>query len=231
MSKRKDRPEQNSRANTIAEPKPLALTKTKSKTREYAESLVIAAIIALIVRSLFIQAFKIPSGSMEPTLLVGDHLLVNRLSYVMKVPFTDIVLLNLGKPERGDVVVFRYPEDPKLDFIKRVIGIEGDTVEIRDKLVYINGKRAEDRHAFFRDSVIRSLHDPSKDNYGPILVPKDSYFVMGDNRDNSRDSRFWGFVNRDHLVGRALILYFSWNRIADNPFQYVRWTRIGRIIR
>jgi signal peptidase I len=207
------------------------MEKTKSKTREYVESLVIAALIAFFVRSFFIQAFKIPSSSMEPTLLIGDHLLVNRLSYVMKVPFTDLVFLNLGNPGRGDVIVFRYPIDRSKDFIKRVIGLPGDTLEIRDKVVYVNGKRYDDSHAYFQDqSIVPGFMSP-KDNLGPIEVPRNSYFVMGDNRDRSLDSRFWGFVKKDNLIGKALILYFSWNGRADNPLAYVRWTRIGRLIR
>jgi signal peptidase I len=205
--------------------------KIKSKWREYGESLLIAAIIALIVRSFFLQAFKIPSSSMEPTLLIGDHLLVNRMSYVAKVPFTDIVLFNLGSPERGDVVVFRYPIERDKDFIKRVIATEGETVEIRDKVIFINGKRIDDPWGFFLDTNIMPRHIAPKDNFGPIKVPKDSLFVMGDNRDRSLDSRFWLFVKKDDLVGKALILYFSWDRNANNPVDYIRWTRFGKLIR
>ncbi len=203
----------------------------KSKTREYIESLIIAAIIAFFVRGFFIQAFKIPSSSMEPTLLIGDHLLVNRLSYVVKVPFTDIVFLNLGEPERGDVIVFRYPLDKDKDFIKRVIAKGGDILEIKDKQVYINGKKVEDRHAHFSDNTIIPGYASPKDNLGPIVVPKGSFFVMGDNRDRSLDSRFWGFVEREHLVGKALILYFSWNNKPQGVLDYIRWNRIGRLIR
>jgi signal peptidase I len=205
--------------------------KTKSKWREYGESLLIAAIIAIIVRSFFLQAFKIPSSSMEPTLLIGDHLLVNRLSYVVKVPFTDIVLLNLGSPARGDVVVFRYPMERDKDFIKRVIATEGETVEIRDKVIFINGKRIDDPWGSFLDTTIVPRHVMPKDNFGPVKVPKDSIFVMGDNRDRSLDSRFWLYVKRDDLVGKALILYFSWDRNASNPIDYIRWSRFGRLIR
>lgn len=205
--------------------------KIKSKWREYGESLLIAAIIALIVRSFFLQAFKIPSSSMEPTLLIGDHLLVNRMSYVAKVPFSDIVLFNLGSPERGDVVVFRYPIERDKDFIKRVIATEGETVEIRDKVIFINGKRIDDPWGFFLDTNIMPRHIAPKDNFGPVKVPKDSLFVMGDNRDRSLDSRFWLFVKKDDLVGKALILYFSWDRNANNPVDYIRWTRFGKLIR
>ncbi|MCX7966694.1 MAG: signal peptidase I [Syntrophorhabdaceae bacterium] len=207
------------------------MNKKKSKVREYIESLIIAAIIAFFVRSFFIQAFKIPSSSMEPTLLVGDHLLVNRLSYVVKIPFTDIIILNLGEPERGDVIVFRYPLDKSKDFIKRVIAKGGDTVEIRDKKVYVNGKSIEDKWAYFADDFVLPAHVSPKDNLGPIIVPKGAFFVMGDNRDRSLDSRFWGFVQREHLVGRALILYFSWNNKPEGILDYIRWKRIGRLIR
>jgi signal peptidase I len=207
------------------------MEKRKSKSREYFESLIIAAIIAFFVRSFFIQAFKIPSGSMEPTLLIGDHLLVNRLSYVVKVPFTDIVLLNLGSPKRGDVIVFRYPMDRSKDFIKRVIATEGETVEIRNKVIYVNGKKIDDPWGVYLDTDIVPKFLSPKDNLGPIKVPKDCMFAMGDNRDRSLDSRFWGFVKRDDLVGRALVLYFSWNGRANNPISYVRWERLGRLIR
>jgi len=203
----------------------------KSKTREYAESLVIAAVIAFLVRGFVVQAFRIPSGSMEPTLLVGDHLLVNRMSYVMKVPFTDIVILNLGSPKKGDVIVFRYPADRTKDFIKRIIAEGGDTVRVRDKALYINGQKVSDPHAHFVEgSVVPALLSP-RDNFGPVTVPKDQFFVMGDNRDRSLDSRFWGFVKRDDLVGRALILYFSLDTGSDDILHYVRWERIGQPIR
>jgi len=168
---------------------------------------------------------------MEPTLLVGDHLLVNRLSYEMKLPFTDIVLLDLGSPKRGDVVVFTYPEDRSKDFIKRVIGIGGDTVQIRNKVVYVNGEPIKDSHAFFQDKAIVPGTFSPRDNFGPVTVPKDSYFVMGDNRDRSYDSRFWGFVKKNYLIGRALVLYFSLNGRPDYLLHVVRWERIGEVIR
>ncbi len=203
----------------------------KSKLREYVESLLIAALIAFVVRGFVIQAFRIPSGSMEPTLLIGDHLLVSRLSYVMKIPFTDIVLLHLGTPRRGDIIVFRYPEDRTKDFIKRVIGKEGDVIEIRNKVIYLNGQKMRDPHAHFaEDRIIPGAYAP-RDSFGPITVPKDSYFVMGDNRDRSLDSRFWGFVKTEDLVGRALIIYFSLDSVPEDVLHYVRWNRIGGLIR
>jgi signal peptidase I len=216
---------------TMVKPVVVAQAAVKSKWREYAESLIIAALIAFLVRSFVVQAFKIPSSSMEPTLLVGDHLLVNRLSYLVKVPFSDIVLLHIKGPSRGDVVVFRYPEDRTKDFIKRVIAKEGDVVEIKDKVVYVNGQRADYPQAVFAEATIIPGSYSPRDNLGPVTVPKDSYFVMGDNRDRSLDSRFWGFVQYDDFVGRALIIYFSWNGNSPDFFHYIRWTRIGHLIR
>ncbi len=234
--KKPEKPEKQNKPDnpgSAASTKAAAATQTavKSKWREYAESLIIAALIAFLVRSFVVQAFKIPSSSMEPTLLIGDHLLVNRLSYVIKVPFTDIVILHIKGPDRGDVVVFRYPEDRTKDFIKRVIAKEGDVVEIKDKVVFVNGKRVDYKQAVFAEaSVIPGYFSP-RDNLGPVTVPKESYFVMGDNRDRSLDSRFWGFVKYDDFVGRALIIYFSWNATATDPLHYIRWSRIGSLIR
>ncbi len=206
----------------------------KSKTREYIESILIAALIALVVRSFVIQAYKIPSGSMEPTLLVGDHLLVNRMSYVVKMPFVDNVLFTTGKPKRGDIIVFRYPEDPTKDYIKRVMATEDEVLEIRNKAIFINGKKIADNWGHFKADSSASrgfLPFVDKDNIPPIKIPKDSYFVMGDNRDNSLDSRYWGFVEKRHLVGKALIIYFSWNGNSMNVLEYVRWSRIGWLIK
>ncbi len=205
----------------------------KTRTREYIESILIAALIALLVRSFVIQAYKIPSGSMEPTLLVGDHLLVNRMSYVVKMPFVDNVLFTTGKPKRGDIIVFRYPEDPTKDYIKRVIATGGETVEIRNKAIFIDGKKIKDPWGHFRPEPASRGFLPfiDKDNIPPVKVPQDSYFVMGDNRDNSLDSRYWGFVEKRHLVGKALIIYFSWDSGAMNALQYVRWSRIGWLIK
>ncbi len=209
------------------------MDRKKSKTREYIESIIVAALIALVVRSFVIQAYKIPSGSMEPTLLVGDHLLVNRMSYVVKMPFTDSVLLTTGKPQRGDIIVFRYPEDPSKDYIKRVIATGGEKVEIRNKVIYINGKRLQDPWGHFRPDPGARSFTPfvDKDNVPPVVVPKDNYFVMGDNRDNSLDSRYWGYVDKKHLVGKALIIYFSWDNNAMSALNYIRWSRIGWLIK
>ncbi len=200
-----------------------------NQIKEYGKSLFIAVLIAFLVRSFVVEAFTIPSGSMEPTLMVGDYLLVSRLSYAVKVPLTDIVLFNLGQPKPGDTVVFRYPQDHSKDFIKRVVAKGGDTVEIRDKLVYVNGQKMSYPGAQYTSNVdIPSIFSP-RDNFGPVTVPPDSYFVMGDNRDNSYDSRFWGFVKRDELVGKAEVLYFSYDRNAD-LLHRIRWERLGRLI-
>jgi signal peptidase I len=200
--------------------------------REYLEAIIWAVVLALIIRTWGVQAFKIPSGSMKPTLLIGDHLLVSKSSYGIKLPFSDSVLIPLGDPERGDIVVFRFPEDPSKDFIKRIIGLPGDKVEVRNKEVYINGKRLKDPWAHYTDRVILSRNSGQpRDFFGPMEVPPDKYFVMGDNRDESYDSRFWfgnkgGFVPREDILGKAFIIYWAWE---DNTFG-VRLGRIGDLI-
>ena len=207
------------------------MEKKKGKVREYIEAIIIAVVIAFFVRSFFIQAFKIPSGSMEPTLLVGDHLLVNRLSYVAKVPFSDTVMFEFGEPKRGDVIVFRWPKDRSKDFIKRVIAIPGDRLEIKGKEIFINGSKINDPWGHFIDKKYSFQSLLIRENLGPVVIPKDSYFVLGDNRDNSQDSRYWGFVEKSDLVGKALIIYFSWNSKAENPLNLIRWQRIGGLIK
>lgn len=199
----------------------------KSTVREYAETLVIAILLALAIRTFVIQAFKIPSGSMIPTLKIGDHILVNKFIYGVKIPYFDAVLIPFSRPDRGDIIVFKYPKDESKDFIKRVIGLPGDTVEIRDKQVYINGKEQEESYAIFRDEEGGHGGIPrDRDNYGPVSVPLDSYFVMGDNRDHSLDSRFWGFVHFGKIKGKAFVIYWSW----DHDDRWVRWGRIGMLI-
>ena len=190
--------------------------------KEYIEAIAIAILLALFIRSFVVQAFKIPSGSMLQTLQIGDQLLVTRFSYDIKVPFTDISIVRTGEPESGDIVVFRYPEDPSLDFIKRVAGVPGDVLEMRNKVLYRNGEAVEEPYVQHVDPV----NIPVRDNWGPITVPEDKYFALGDNRENSRDSRYWGFVDRDALVGEALVIYWSW----DKDFK-PRWGRIGTILR
>jgi len=204
----------------------------KSSLRETIEAIVVAFAIALVIRTFVIQAFKIPSGSMIPTLQIGDHLLVNKflLGTPVDVPFTNMHLFRmpgLRKPQRGDIIVFKYPEDPTRDFIKRVIGVEGDTIESRDKTLYVNGRKLVEPYVQHVDSMIKPAGMDSRDNFGPVSVPKDSVFAMGDNRDQSYDSRFWGFVDLSKIKGKAIIIYWSW----DSDSTWVRFKRIGRLIR
>lgn len=194
----------------------------KVLTREYAEAIIIAFVLAMLIRTFVIQAFKIPSGSMKPNLLVGDHILVNKFIYGIKNPFTGSTLIPIKKPERGGVVVFLYPLDRDKDFIKRVIGIEGDRVQVINKRVYVNGQMLSDDGVQHTDPVLVE----SRDNFGPVTVPKDSLFVMGDNRDQSYDGRFWGFVDLKEVKGKAFIIYWSW----DKENFGVRFRRIGKII-
>lgn len=198
----------------------------KNVFREYGEAILIAFILALFIRTFIVQAFKIPSGSMKPTLLVGDHILVNKFLYGVKIPFTDITLVPVKKPKRGDIVVFKFPEDPKKDFIKRVIAVSGDTVQIRNKEVYINDKPIDDPYGIHIDPHIIPGKLRPRDNLDPVSVPPDSLFVMGDNRDHSYDSRFWGFVKLSSVKGKAFIIYWSW----DKENLGVRWRRLGRLM-
>jgi signal peptidase I len=202
-------------------------TRTRSQFREYAEAIIIAVLLALFIRTFIVQAFKIPSGSMIETLQIGDHILVNKFLYGVKIPFTDLELFPIRKPHRLDIIVFKYPEDESKDFIKRVIGEPGDVVEVRDKTVYVNHQALVEPYVIHRDAMVLPAGAQSpRDNLGPLTVPPDSYFVMGDNRDQSLDSRFWGFVKREKIRGKAFMIYWSW----DGPHTWVRWNRIGRLI-
>ena len=184
--------------------------KKKSVFREYAEAAIIAILLALFIRTFVVQAFKIPSGSMKPTLLVGDHILVNKFLYGIKIPFTDKTLIPISEPKRGDVIVFIYPVDPEKDFIKRVIGLPGDKVEISGEKVFINGKQYDDEHGFYSKIGVSTAQIGKGSHFGPVIVPKDHLFVMGDNRNHSYDSRFWGFVPLSSVKGKAFIIYWSW---------------------
>ena len=177
----------------------------KSAFREYAEAAAIAILLALFIRAFVVQAFKIPSGSMEPTLLVGDHILVNKFLYGVKLPYLQTTLIPISTPARGDIIVFIYPEDKSKDFIKRVIGIPGDRVQMQDKEILINGKPFDDKYGVYDERA-----GSTSRSFGPVVVPKDHYFVMGDNRDHSMDSRYWGFVPSDAVKGKAFIIYWSW---------------------
>jgi signal peptidase I len=212
----------------------LQTKKKKSTFREYAEAIIIALVLALFIRTFIVQAFKIPSGSMLPTLQIGDHILVNKFLYGIKVPFSGTVLIPIKDPMPNDIVVFKFPRDPKLDYIKRVIAVAGDTVEMRDKKVYINGKPFDDKHGVYSDPRILPASASPRDNFGPVTVPKDHIFVMGDNRDNSFDGRFWGFVDLKAVRGKAFIIYWSWDvqkpLFSVDRFTSVRWGRIGDIL-
>ncbi len=201
----------------MTDPAPAPATFKKSVAREYLESIVVAVILALFIRTFAIQAFKIPTGSMEPNLLIGDHLLVNKLVYSPSLGPLETALMGKRPIERGHVVVFKFPEDPTRDFIKRVIGLPGETVEIRDKTVFIDGRPLKEPYAHFIEQPLRP-DDPEyglrtesiRDNWGPQVVPAGQLLVLGDNRDNSRDSRFWGFLPEDQVKGRALLVYWSY---------------------
>lgn len=194
----------------------------KSVVREYLESLVVALILALFIRTFVVQAFKIPTGSMEQNLLIGDHLLVNKVIYSPSAGGWEDRLLAKREVKRGDVVIFKYPEDPSRDFIKRVVGLPGEEITIRGKTVYIDSKPLEETYTMFiRDregegqDIPASLLDETRgdvirDDYGPAVVPPGKLFVLGDNRDNSKDSRYWGFLPRDQVKGRALLVYWSY---------------------
>jgi len=199
----------------------------KSVLREYVEAILIAALMALVIRTFIIQAFKIPSGSMEKTLLIGDHILVNKFLFGTKIPFVDKKYLIIREPVRGDIIVFKYPEDETKDFIKRVIGTPGDVVEISNKKVYVNGKPLVEPYTVYADGDVLAKSLQARDNFGPVKVPPDEYFMMGDNRDRSHDSRFWGFVDKNKIIGKALVIYWSW----DSDDHWVRFGRIGNIVR
>ncbi len=200
--------------------------KKKSGLRENIEAILVAIVLALFIRTFVIQAFKIPSGSMKETLLIGDHILVNKFIYGIKIPFTQKTIIPIKTPKSGDIVVFEFPEDPEKDFIKRVIGVAGDVVEVHDKKVYVNHKLLNHDHGIYTDPYSFPASVQPRDNFGPVRVPPNSFFVMGDNRDQSYDSRFWGFVSLKAVKGKALIIYWSWDKINFG----VRWKRIGHIL-
>ena len=217
----------------------------KSVVREYAEAIILAMLLAFAIRVFVVQAFKIPSGSMIPTLLIGDHILVSKLSYGLQWPndckvhisfppvicYTTKMIVHFGEPQRGDVIVFRYPEDEDKDFIKRIVGRPGDTIEIRNKAVYVNGVMTQDRAYTQRvdPGIIDGAINP-RDNFGAVTVPAGAYFVMGNNRDHSLDSRFWGFVRAEKIRGKAFRIYWSWSGHGDWK-HWVRWERLGKAIR
>ena len=194
----------------------------KSLLREYVEAIVYALLLTVALRAFVLQAFRIPSESMLDTLLVGDYLFVNKLDYGPKVPFTETRLPGLRPPKRGDVIVFQFPQDPTKDFIKRAIGTGGRTLEIRDKVVNVDGVPLREPYVRHSDSMVRPGGFDVRDNFGPVTVPRGELFMMGDNRDNSNDSRYWGTLKMDLVKGRAMFLYWSW----DGDRNWPRWNRI-----
>jgi signal peptidase I len=211
----------------------MAITFKKSTVREYFESIVIAVILALFVRTWAVQAFKIPTGSMENNLLIGDHLLVNKFVFGPTRPQVEKKFLPVREPRRGDIVVFKYPDEPERDFIKRVIGLPGETLELRNKKVYVNGQPLDEPYVHFLEPASTSQEVTSfdvRERYGPVRVPGDQYFVMGDNRDNSQDSRYWGFLPRSYIKGRALMIYWSYDAGPDQYSQDGTITRLVSVI-
>ncbi len=225
----------------------MKIKKKKSMAREYLGALFWAIIIALFIRTWGVQAFQIPSGSMEPTLLVGDHLLVSKSSYGIHIPheidfgrkgpqnqesyLAGKMLIPFASPSRGDIIVFRYPEDRSVDFIKRIIGLPGEKVQVVNKTIYINDKPLDDPWGHFMDDHL-AVAQKRREPFGPVVVPAGHYFAMGDNRDSSSDSRYWfgrrgGFVPEQDILGKALIIYWSWE---GNSFD-VRWSRLGNLIK
>jgi signal peptidase I len=229
----------------MEETKPI---RRKSKVREWIESIIWAFVIAMIIRTFFMQAFKIPSGSMEDTLLVGDFLLVNKMVFGIPIPFTGRSIFRFREPERGEIVIFISPYTKKY-FVKRCVGIPGDTIEVRAKQLFVNHHEVFEEQVVHKDprefpglsnvhaatyqkdweaGEFRFVGGYCRDNFGPVVVPDHSIFVMGDNRDNSDDSRFWGPLENVKVLGKPLILYWSWEK--EIPFsklwKKIRWGRI-----
>jgi signal peptidase I len=196
--------------------------KTKPVWREYLEAIVVAVALALFIRTFAFQAFRIPSGSMEDTLLVGDYLFVNKFLYGARIPFTHTHLPAIRSPHRGDIIVFQYPLDPSEDYIKRCVGLPGDTIEVRDHVLYVNGDAQDEPYT----KHVNHYGNSPRSNFGPVTVPEGEYFMMGDNRDNSSDSRVWGFLDRSLIRGKALFIYFSWDSVHTG----IRFSRIFDII-
>ncbi|MEO7084159.1 MAG: signal peptidase I [Gemmatimonadaceae bacterium] len=216
---------------------------------EWTKILPVSIILFLVIQTFLVQAFKIPSGSMEGTLQVGDFLLVNKLVYGAEVPFTHTRLPRLSQPQDGDVIVFKWPEDLTKDFVKRLVGVPGDTLQMRDGTLIRNGATIREGYVehtepdmdpapedfrWQRDYLVHSAmaagYHPSRNNWGPLVVPKGNYFVLGDNRDNSLDSRYWGFVADSLLKGRPFVIYYSYSPDSVDTFawlSHIRWTRLG----
>lgn len=225
--------------------------------RDWIETIVTVGLMVFVIRVTVVEAFRIPTGSMEDTLLVGDFLLVSKFTYGIRtpdwvgIPFTQIGLEvpftrlpGIKDPQQGDIIVFRYPKDPRINYIKRCVAVGGQTVEVRDKKIYVDGEFFNDRYGMkynethimpkgLQERGIYPKNAGNRDNYGPIKVPEGHYFMMGDNRDNSLDSRYWGFLPEENIVGKAYRIYFSWNKTVPfyRFFSKIRWNRIGGLIR
>ena len=229
-------------------PRRSAKKSASENARDWIKSILIALVIWFVVRSVLVEAFRIPSGSMENTLLIGDFLFVNKALYGAEIPIVHRRLPAIREPERFDIVIFYSPEDPGVNVVKRVIGLPGDTLSMVDGDLHLNGAELEEPHATkmsarydpedprMREWQVRHLvgqdpqsYRPSLRNWGPIAVPPDSFFVMGDNRDNSYDSRYWGFLGRDRIAGRPLFIYYSFDRSNLMPFAFLTGIRWGRI--
>jgi signal peptidase I len=209
-------------------------SRVKSTVREYVEAIVLAILLTVVIRGLVVQAFRIPTGSMENTLLVGDFLFVNKLVYGSEIDIGAaghrIIYYRfpaIRQPHRGDVIVFRYPDDPSRDFIKRCVAVEGQTLEIRDKVLYVNDVPQKEPYVIHSDERIIPREVSARDNFGPTVVPRGHIFMMGDNRDNSHDSRFWGPLPLNLIKGKAMILYWSWDAEKGAP----RWNRLLHPVR
>jgi len=226
--------------------------KRRGPLLEWLDTIISVTVTVFIIRTIVVEAYRVPTGSMERTILPGDFLLVNKFLYGIRtpdwigIPFTDLGFdlpvyrfPSFTEPDRGDIIVFKYPLDPDVNFIKRCVALPGDTIEIRDKQLYVNGRPSEldDLVQYlsartipdgFLDPRIQPAGMGNKDNYGPVVVPPDRYFMMGDNRDNSEDSRFWGFLPRENIVGKAWIIYFSWEQRYSPWLLYkkIRWSRL-----
>ena len=237
------------------------MAKQKSKFREYTEAIIIAIILALLIRTFIVQAFKIPSGSMKQTLLVGDQILVSKFLYGIKIPFTDTRFFILRQPRRSDIVVFSFPQnkekeecrsfiqnvtsrfgnvwsnksllylfkDDCRDFIKRVIGVGGDKIEIKNKVVYVNNVALVEPYTIYNSKSSGESAIKPRDNFGPVIIPRNKFLVLGDNRDNSHDGRFWGYVDMSEIKGNAFIIYWSWDS-KNEWLNKVRWGRLGKLV-
>jgi signal peptidase I len=246
------RPQEHSPPGSPRRPAPVRIATSVGRwTWEWVKSLGIALLLFLVVRTFVVEAFRIPTGSMENTLLIGDFLLVNKAVYGAQVPGTAVRLPALGEPAHGAVVVFAPPHEPAKNYVKRVVGLPGDTVAMRDKVLFLNGMPVVEPHAqhadpldtyapamrwqgdYLANPTHRTRYRPSRDNWGPLIVPADGYFVLGDNRDDSEDSRYWGFVDQEAIKGKPLFVYYSFNprTLRQAPWlTEIRWDRIGGAI-